>query len=419
MDNNNEMPSTSRRRLPGIALFCLIIAVGVVLGIFSITRNEEISMPVAEQQEPADVELRDTVGMALADGSVYEGSIIAHTLTPHGYGVLTRDSVAYEGDWVMGRLPYGKRTAEKTIYNGRFDDKLRFHGFGIIDYSRNFVESQRKEGKADSSIIRRYAGNWNHDMKHGIGRAYMADGSQLFGNFSNGGFSRPSGARYQVADRVYGIDLSHHNRIVDWDNLALYCDAAGKVFHRKPTEKKYMQPVSFVYMKATEGGNHVDTTYARRAHEADIHGIAKGAYHFLRLASPIKDQVRNFITTVNWQPGDMPPALDVEMPGELRAHGVNGVFEWLEAVEKELGVRPIIYTGDNIRKKYLEKDPRFRKYDCWIARYNPAGPQSGDWHIWQMSDKGRGIGHSGEVDLNIFSGSHEDFNNYRRDIALK
>lgn len=419
MEKQNTEP-LRRSNAPVIIILVVLIAAGLVYKLLSRTDVPSDLRQEAEQAKLAvGPELADTVDMRLSDGSVYEGSIIARSRTPHGYGVMVRpDGVTYEGDWQYGALPYGKRTSDTAVYTGKFDDQLRYHGFGIIDYSRQFVESQVGGGVAESEVIRRYAGNWNHDSMQGIGRAYMADGSQQFGKYLEGKFQKAEGAQYAVSDRVYGIDLSHHNREIDWDNLALYCDAKGSVYHQTPAKRKYMQPVSFVYMKATEGGNHVDTTYAVRAREADIHGIAKGAYHFLRLASPIEDQVRNFIETVNWQPGDMPPALDVEMPGELRRHGVDGVFEWLEAVEKELGVRPIIYTGDNIRTKYLSKDPRFNNYECWIARYNPAGPQSGDWQIWQMSDKGKGLGHSGQIDINIFGGNHDDFNNYRRDVAL-
>lgn len=419
MKNPESTAARTRPHIPIFVILCVLIAGGIIYSLLSKSPEEEAAEAIAREHK-SDIrpDMTDTVDMRMPDGSVYEGSIIARSRTPHGYGVLTRDGRTYEGDWQYGALPYGKQVDDDAVYTGHFDDRLQPTGFGIADYTRQHVESRTNAGEAESAIIRRYAGNWQQGSRQGIGRAYMADGSQLFGHFVDGEYQPVKGAKYTVGDRVYGIDLSHHNRSIDWDNLALYCDAQGRVYQKTPSKRQYMQPISFVYMKATEGATHVDTTYARRAREADIHGIAKGAYHFLRLSSPIKDQVRNFIETVNWQPGDMPPALDVELPGELRRHGVSGVFEWLEAVEKELGVRPIIYTGDNIRTKYLAKDPRFKNYECWIARYNTAGPQSGDWQIWQMSDKARGRGHSGDIDLNIFGGNHDDFNDYRRDVAL-
>ncbi len=408
-------PETSAH-YPALVIFSAIIAGGLLYGLLSKT-PEEAGLEATGQDW--DIGLVDTVNMVLDDGSVYEGTVIAGSSTPHGHGILARDSVYYEGDWQYGALMWGRRSSEDAVYTGCFDDRLRSHGYGIVDYSRSYIESRQNRVAPGADVIRHYAGNWNHDVMDGLGRAFMADGSQRFGTFKNGVFQPVEGAAYNVGDRVYGIDLSHHNRDIDWANLALYCDAKGNVFHKSPGTRRYMQPVSFVYMKATEGANHVDTTYARRALEADRHGIAKGAYHFLRLGSPIDEQVRNFVQTVNWQPGDMPPALDVEIPAELRKYGTSGVFEWLEAVENELGVRPIIYTGDNIRAKYLAKDPRFSKYECWIARYNPKGPDSDNWQIWQMSDRGRGKGHSGNIDINLFGGSHQDFNNYRRDVALR
>ena len=52
-----------------------------------------------------------------------------------------------------------------------------------------------------------------------------------------------------------------------------------------------MQPIFFVYLKATEGATVKDETYIKRAVQADRHGIAKGAYHFLHLVFPQKSKV--------------------------------------------------------------------------------------------------------------------------------
>ena len=55
-----------------------------------------------------------------------------------------------------------------------------------------------------------------------------------------------------------------------------------------------MQPVFFAYIKDTEGATVKDKTFDIRMIEAERHGIVKGAYHFLRLGSPIEDQIKNF-----------------------------------------------------------------------------------------------------------------------------
>ncbi len=358
--------------------------------------------------------LMDTANMRLPDGSVYEGSVNARTLEPHGFGVLTKDGSTYEGNWKAGHLPYGKRTTRQSVYEGKFDNNLDNNGFGIIRYTQAYIDGKRRQGKADSEIIATYIGNWKKNVKSGIGRSVMADSTMEFGLYEEGVLGKVDGAGYRVGDKVYGIDVSRHQGNIDWDRLALYCDARGNVFRGKPADMKFMQPVFFVYLKATEGATVKDRTYDVRSVEAERHGIAKGAYHFLRLGSPVESQVDNFVETVNWRPGDLPPALDVEVESEIEAHGVEKLLDmtytWLEEVERRLGVRPVIYTRESIRDKYLAKDPRFNNYQFWIARYHPDGPQNGElWTLWQMTESGALGGYDGPVDINLYKDDYAGF----------
>lgn len=41
--------------------------------------------------------------------------------------------------------------------------------------------------------------------------------------------------------------------------------------------------------------------------EAEKHGVVKGAYHFLRLGSPVDTQLKKFLETVTFTHGDQPP----------------------------------------------------------------------------------------------------------------
>lgn len=369
------------------------------------------------------VVVRDTTNMVMPDGSVYEGSINAKTKALHGFGVLKKGNSTYEGNWKDGRLPFGKRTTPQSEYEGKFDNNLNNNGFGVIRYTDSYVNGKRRQGIADADITTVYAGNWSNNLKNGIGRSEKVDGSMEFGNYKDGEFQKVDGAAFNVGDRVYGIDVSHHNSDISWDQLALYCDKNGLVYSGKPKETKYMQPVMFAYMKATEGATFKDRTYDVRQIEAERHGIAKGAYHFLRMGSSVEDQVKNFIETANWSVGDMPPALDVELEDEIVAHGVDKfldtTFGWLEAVEEQMNVRPIIYTRESIRDKYLARDPRFAKYQCWIARYHPDGPKKDDWKLWQMSESAVIGGHDGKMDVNLFNDNYNAFREYLNSREVK
>lgn len=373
--------------------------------------------PVADEKQ----QLVEVTGMIMADGSRYDGSIIKGTKTRHGFGRLTTtDSTIYEGNWRNDELPYGQRTSLSSIYRGKFDKSLNNEGFGIIEYSDAFVNGKRMQGKADCDIVRKYIGNWHKNAKEGLGRSVKMDGSMEFGRYKNGIFQAVSDANYRVGGSVYGVDLSHYQSDVDWDNFALYCDKNGNVYNGKPEEKKYMQPVFFVYLKATEGATVKDDTYGVRATEAERHGILKGAYHFLHLGSPIEEQVKNFVETANWTPGDMPPALDIEVVAEIKEYGkeflVEKTLQWLREIESTMNVRPIIYTRENIRNQYLN-DERLKMYDFWIARYSEKGPDNFDWHLWQRTDKGVLEGYdAGRIDINLFKGNYISFMKYVNNV---
>lgn len=371
--------------------------------------------------EEEEQQLVEVTGLMLADGSRYDGSIIKGTKTRHGYGRLTTaDSTVYEGNWRNDELPYGQRTTSSSVYRGRFDKELNNEGFGIIEYSETFMNGKKKQGKAECDIVKKYIGNWHKNVKQGLGRSVKMDGSMDFGKYKNGIYQAVLDANYRVGGSVYGIDLSHYQSDVNWDNFALYCDINGNVYSDKPKDKKYMQPVFFVYLKATEGATIKDETYSVRTIEAERHGILKGAYHFLHLGSSIEEQIKNFVETANWTPGDMPPALDIEVMSEIKEYGkeflVKKTLQWLREIESTMHVRPIIYTRENIRNEYLNDD-RLKKYDFWIARYTENGPDNFDWHLWQRTDKGVLEGYdTGRIDINLFKGDYISFMEYINNI---
>lgn len=360
--------------------------------------------------------LVDTTNMVFPDGSVYEGSIVANTKEREGYGKLTmKDGTVFEGEWKQDKLPYGSKTSEASVYTGHFDSQLNLDGFGIIEYSEKYITGKRSQGIEEMNITKKYIGNWKKNNKQGLGRSIKCDETMEFGEYSEGIFQKVDGANYKVGGSVYGIDVSHHQVDINWDKMALYCDNNGNVYANKNADSPYMQPVFFCYMKATEGSTVKDKTYNVRMIEAQRHGIVRGAYHFLHIGTNIDEQIKNFLETATWTSGDMPPALDVELENEINEYGVaesqKYILEWLEKVEKKLGVRPIIYTREGIRNKYLN-DVRFEKYDFWIARYSENQPNNFDWLLWQRTDKGYMNGTKGQIDINLFKSNYSSFQKF-------
>lgn len=383
----------------------------------NIEKNDNLAN-IADTMELIETKLE------LADGSIYEGNISARTKLRQGYGRLTtKDGSVYEGNWQNDSLPYGTRTTPSSVYSGNFDRQLRNNGFGTISYTEDFIHRKRKQGVDEHMITQTYIGNWCANAKEGLGRSIKLDKSIDFGIYKNGILQNVDGMEYRVGGSVYGLDISHYQNEIDWDNLALYCNNKGNVYSGNPKQTTYMQPVMFVYIKATEGATVKDEAYTRHSQNAERHGIVKGAYHFLHLSADIDAQIKNFLETVTWNEGDLPPALDVEVDAQAEKYGKHQVqdltFKWLSGVEKRLGVRPIIYTRERFRDKYLREDSRFAKYKCWISRYNDQGPDNKDWKIWQFTEKGSIRGYAKAIDINIYKDDYTAFQKYLNGLSRR
>jgi lysozyme len=189
--------------------------------------------------------------------------------------------------------------------------------------------------------------------------------------------------------KIWGLDLSHHQKIIEWDKLA----------KKKP---------DFIFFKATEGSTHKDTKYSEyvaRAKKLDIH---TGAYHFFSYESTGEKQADHFCKTVNLQKGDLPPVLDVEfkrnMPSQNKV--THEILEWIRIVEKKYGVKPIIYCECDYFDKYLKKELG-KGYPLWISDFWRE-PRC-NWTFWQKTDQFKIPGIKGTVDYNIFYGNEAKF----------
>ena len=194
---------------------------------------------------------------------------------------------------------------------------------------------------------------------------------------------------------VHGIDVSHYQGDIDWLEL----------MQSRLTD----YPIEFVFMKATEGGDHGDDTFARNFSEAGKHGFIRGAYHFFSPKTDPLKQADFFIRTVKLAPGDLPPVLDVEVTGKKTKKELQqNIKRWLDRVEAHYGVKPILYTSYKFKTRYLD-DSIFNTYPYWIAHYYVDSVKyEGKWHFWQHSDVGTVPGIDEDVDLNVFNGSLEE-----------
>lgn len=201
---------------------------------------------------------------------------------------------------------------------------------------------------------------------------------------------------YPDGYEIRGIDVSHHQGHIDWEQLR-HAMIKGT-------------PVRFAIIKATEGSTYVDENFQQNFYDARENGFVRGAYHFWSNTATPRDQANFFLEHVSLEAGDLPPILDVERkPQNLPDEEFQkNVLEWLTSMERRYKVKPIIYTYYKFKDQYLS-DKRFDEYPFWIAHYYVQRMEyPGEWKFWQHTDAGRLPGIKGYVDLNIYNGSFYD-----------
>ncbi len=202
---------------------------------------------------------------------------------------------------------------------------------------------------------------------------------------------------YPEGYEVRGIDISHYQERINWNKLR--------------NARVEGHPLSFMFIKATEGISIIDENFNENFYQARQNYITRGAYHFFSPDADARKQAQFFLKQVHLEEGDLPPVLDVEKAGRLdKAQLQRAVKTWLQEVEKHYGVKPIIYTGYKFKLQYLSDD-FFNDYPYWIAHYYVGQLEyKGPWAFWQYTDVGHIDGIDGYVDCNLFSGDLEALN---------
>ena len=183
----------------------------------------------------------------------------------------------------------------------------------------------------------------------------------------------------------HGIDLSKYQNDIDWDVFFKQADTT----------------ISFIYCKATEGKSLVDSHYKKNTNELRKHQKKYGVYHFFVPSTDAQNQAEHFLNNYTYEPGNLPPVLDVETQSIPDSVLIERMKIWLTIVEKETGVRPIIYTSYHFYTTKFRNT--FLSYQFWIAKYGSYVKELNDKRViyWQYSDAGGIPGIDGPVDLNF------------------
>ena len=324
---------------------------------------------------------------------------------PHQGKAICRDmqgrivSVIYDADTIASAI----RVDSLGIYRGQMDIHLQACGQGIKDE----WDGCHKEGF------------WRYDVQHGFGFDSSPQHQLRIGEWREG---RYLGERMKyTAQRIYGIDISRHQHekgrqrfAINWNQLRI-----TSLGQRHNTEGQTF-PISFIYLKATEGTTIKNRYFAADYLQARRHHIKVGAYHFFSLKSTAAEQARYFLKNATIRHDDMPPVLDVE-PSEAQVKRIGGdavlmqrIRQFMQIVEQRTGKRPILYVSQMFIRNHM-KDARDIKerYNVWIARYSQYRPDV-KLAFWQLCPDGKVNGITGPVDINVFNGYQGQYQDFLR-----
>ncbi len=300
--------------------------------------------------------------------------------------------------WHQGLPPFhhGIITSMHAVYIGMVDKYLQPHGHGTCLQPGGSY----------------YEGEWHQGLQHGFGFHLQPHKDIQVGTWLNGHYK---GERLSfTSERIFGIDISRYQHErgrrrfgINWKNL---CIVHLGLHNQKNVIGDTDYPVSFIYIKATQGTTVTSRYFAADYRQARTHGYHVGAYHFYSTTSGASEQAEHFLKVARFSSGDFPPVLDVEpSDAEIEAMGgaerlLSEMRTWLRIVEQRVSVKPILYVNQSFVNRYLQDAPDLKRgYLIWIARYSEYMP---DIRLcwWQLSATGKVHGIEGDVDLNVFNG---------------
>ncbi len=317
----------------------------------------------------------------------------------------------------VGRTIVALCHADTLISGIRADSAGTFYG----NFHGNVTQGHGAYYETDGSY---YEGHWEQDRRQGFGielsQPYQEDVRLRVGEWSKDKFQ---GERMlYTSERVYGIDIAKYQHgkrrralPIHWKKLRI--THVGKKGSNNVTGV-VDYPVSFVYIKSTEGISIRNRFYLGDYTQARKHGFVAGAYHFFSVRSSGAAQARYFIKNTLFRKGDLPPVLDIE-PSDAQIRQMGGadamfrhIRTWLRTVESWTGVKPILYVNQRFVNKYLSEQPDLKRdYRIWIARYSEYKPDV-KLTYWQLCPDGRVAGIRGDVDINVFNGYKSQFEEF-------
>jgi lysozyme len=200
------------------------------------------------------------------------------------------------------------------------------------------------------------------------------------------------------AQNARGLDVSKYEGTINWTEVA-------------------NSGVSFAIARVSDGTGNPDAYFQQNWAGMKANGLVRGVYQFFRSNESAVAQADLLLNAVGqFEPGDLPPFLDVEVTdGESSATMHSQIAAWIAEIKSRTGLTPIIYCSAGFWNG-LTNIGSFPGVALWTANWGVSAPQIAkgwsDWTFWQYSASGSIAGAGSGLDLDVFNGTVADLRAY-------
>lgn len=286
----------------------------------------------------------------------------------------------------------------------------------------HFADSQNKTGKEDedTSVQTELP---PEEIKN-VTNVYIPKRERVFGQIPINSYNTENFAieegymtyRNESGEKIshLGLDLSYHNEMINWDELAL-------------SDAEFVM-LRCGYRGYTEGGLVKDEKFEEYASEANRVGLNLGVYFFTQAITveEAKAEADFVIDLIKDYQISYPVAIDTEYVTEKNARtNINEISDELRSEMliafceriREAGYYPMIYASENWIRRNMDLE-MLSDYDFWAAQYLEENDFMYDFTIWQYTESGSIRGISENVDLNISMVDYAQFVPALREAVL-
>ena len=186
-----------------------------------------------------------------------------------------------------------------------------------------------------------------------------------------------------------GIDVSWHNREIDW-------------------EKVQQTDVSYAIIRCGYGNDQEDqddSYWKYNADECTRLGIPFGTYIYSYAldVEEAKSEAAHVLRLVEGYDLSFPIFYDLEdesYTGSLSEEEIGDIAEAFVNEMNKAGYEVVIYSSKYWFENVLT-DNRFDQWDKWVAQYNYRCTYNGEYMMWQCASDGSVDGINGNVDINF------------------